>query len=79
MIINIILSFLWKLGKEWTKSFFSGEDSMLMAAIQNGWLDANVVIEESLMSFKRAGCDGILTYFALDMARRLRDGESQNI
>ncbi|WP_457851673.1 hypothetical protein [Bacillus safensis] len=44
---------------------------MLMAAIQNGWLDANI--------FKRAGCDGILTYFALDMARRLRDGESQNI
>lgn len=57
----------------------SGEYSMLMAAIQNGWLDANVVIEESLMAFKRAGCDGILTYFALDMARRLRDGESQNI
>ncbi|MCM3137604.1 hypothetical protein M3573_04870 [Bacillus safensis] len=52
---------------------------MLMAAIQNGWLDANVVIEESLMSFKRARCDGILTYFALNMARRLRDGESQNI
>lgn len=57
----------------------SGEYSMLMAAIQNGWLDANVVIEESLMAFKRAGCDGILTYFALDMAQRLRDGESQNI
>lgn len=47
----------------------SGEYSMLMAAIQNGWLDANVVIEESLMAFKRAGCDGILTYFALDMAQ----------
>ncbi|MEC1181158.1 MULTISPECIES: porphobilinogen synthase [Bacillus] len=57
----------------------SGEYSMLMAAIQNGWLDANVVIEESLMAFKRAGCDGILTYFALDMAQRLRDGESQKI
>ncbi len=57
----------------------SGEYSMLMAAIQKGWLDANVVIEESLMSFKRARCDGILTYFALDLARRLRDGESQNI
>nr|WP_273700899.1 hypothetical protein [Bacillus australimaris] len=42
-------------------------------------LSSNVVIEESLMAFKRAGCDGILTYFALDMARRLRDGESQNI
>lgn len=54
----------------------SGEYSMLMAAIQNGWLDANVVIEESLLAFKRAGCDGILTYFAVDMARRMRDGES---
>lgn len=54
----------------------SGEYSMLMAAIQNGWLDANLVIEESLLAFKRAGCDGILTYFAVDMARRLRDGES---
>ncbi|MFX3650383.1 MAG: porphobilinogen synthase [Paenibacillus sp.] len=54
----------------------SGEYSMLMAAIQNGWLDANVVIEESLLAFKRAGCDGIMTYFAVDMARRLRDGES---
>ncbi len=52
---------------------------MLMAAIQNGWLDVNVVIGELLMSFKRAGCAGILTYFALDMAPRLRDGESQNI
>ncbi len=54
----------------------SGEYSMLMAAIQNGWLEANLVIEESLLAFKRAGCDGILTYFAVDMARRLRDGES---
>ncbi|MEC1413286.1 hypothetical protein ACQKIG_06440 [Bacillus safensis] len=35
-------------------------------------------MEESLMSFKRAGCDGILTYFALDMARRLRDGQNEN-
>lgn len=54
----------------------SGEYSMLMAAIRNGWLDANIVIEESLLAFKRAGCDGILTYFAVDMARRLRDGDS---
>jgi porphobilinogen synthase len=49
----------------------SGEYSMLMAAVQNGWLDGDRVIEESLIAFKRAGADGILTYFALDMARKL--------
>src|SRR5690606_22504665 len=38
----------------------SGEYAMLQAAIQNGWLDGDKVIEESLMAFKRAGCDGIL-------------------
>ena len=42
----------------------SGEYAMLMAAAQNGWLDEKAVILESLMSFKRAGCDGVLTYFA---------------
>jgi len=42
----------------------SGEYAMLMAAVQNGWLDEKRVILESLTSFKRAGCDGILTYFA---------------
>ncbi len=50
----------------------SGEYSMLMAAVQNGWLDGDRVIEESLIAFKRAGADGILTYFALDMAKRLK-------
>ncbi len=50
----------------------SGEYAMLQAAIQNGWLDADKVILESLLSFKRAGADGILTYYALDAARRLR-------
>ncbi|NNE23884.1 MAG: porphobilinogen synthase [Rhizobiales bacterium] len=49
----------------------SGEYSMLMAAVQNGWLDGDRVIEESLIAFKRAGADGILTYFALDMAKKL--------
>jgi porphobilinogen synthase len=52
----------------------SGEYAMMMAAIQNGWLDANVVVLETLLAFKRAGCDGILTYFALDAARQLRNG-----
>ncbi|MCH2094695.1 MAG: porphobilinogen synthase [Rhodobacteraceae bacterium] len=42
----------------------SGEYAMLQAASQNGWLDGDKVILESLMAFKRAGCDGILTYFA---------------
>ena len=42
----------------------SGEYAMLMAAAQNGWLDERSVVLESLMAFKRAGADGILTYFA---------------
>ena len=42
----------------------SGECAMIMAAAENGWIDEKRVILESLMSFKRAGCDGILTYFA---------------
>ncbi len=49
----------------------SGEYAMIMAAVQNGWLDGDRVIPESLLSFKRAGADGILTYFAMDMAKRL--------
>jgi porphobilinogen synthase len=49
----------------------SGEYAMLMAAAQNGWLDGNKVMLESLMCFKRAGCDGILTYFAPEAARIL--------
>ncbi len=49
----------------------SGEYAMFQAAIQNGWLDADKVIMESLLTFKRAGCDGILTYFAPEAARRL--------
>jgi porphobilinogen synthase len=49
----------------------SGEYAMLMAAAENGWLDGDKVMLESLMAFKRAGCDGILTYFAPRMARAL--------
>ena len=49
----------------------SGEYAMLKAASQNGWLDGEKVILESLLAFKRAGCDGILTYFALEVARKL--------
>ena len=50
----------------------SGEYAMHMAAFQNGWLQQEPVMLESLMAFKRAGCDGILTYFALAAARALQ-------
>ncbi|HEY4265225.1 MAG TPA: porphobilinogen synthase [Micropepsaceae bacterium] len=50
----------------------SGEYSMLMAAIERGWLEHERAIEESLTAFKRAGADGIITYFARDIARRLK-------
>ncbi|WP_272007401.1 porphobilinogen synthase [Roseovarius sp. ZX-A-9] len=49
----------------------SGEYAMIMAAAQNGWIDGDRAMAESLMAFKRAGCDGILTYFAPAMARAL--------
>jgi porphobilinogen synthase len=49
----------------------SGEYAMLKAAAQNGWLDHDAVMMESLLAFKRAGADGILTYFALEAARLL--------
>jgi len=52
----------------------SGEYAMLKAAAANGWLDGDAVMMESLLAFKRAGADGILTYFALDAARKLRQG-----
>jgi porphobilinogen synthase len=51
----------------------SGEYAMLKAAAANGWLDHDAVMMESLMAFKRAGADGVLSYFALDAARWLRD------
>ncbi len=50
----------------------SGEYAMLKAAAQNGWLDHDAVMMESLVAFKRAGADGILTYFAIDAARLLQ-------
>jgi len=50
----------------------SGEYAMLQAAARNGWLDGEAVMMESLLAFKRAGADGVLTYFALDAARKLR-------
>lgn len=52
----------------------SGEYAMIMAASENGWIDHDRVMLESLMAFKRAGCDGILTYFAPAAARLLAKG-----
>ena len=50
----------------------SGEYAMLKAAAQNGWLDHDAVMMESLLAFKRAGADGVLTYFAIQAARKLQ-------
>jgi porphobilinogen synthase len=50
----------------------SGEYAMLKAAAQNGWLDERACVMESLLAFKRAGADGVLTYFAMDVARWLK-------
>lgn len=52
----------------------SGEYAMLKAAALNGWLDEKACVLESLLAFKRAGADGILTYFALDAAQWLKNG-----
>ena len=52
----------------------SGEYAMLKAAAANGWLDHDAVMMEALLAFKRAGADGVLSYFALDAARLLKTG-----
>ena len=48
---------------------------MIAAAGQNGWVDQDKVMMETLAAFKRAGCDGVLTYFAPQVARACRDGQ----
>jgi porphobilinogen synthase len=53
----------------------SGEYAMIKAAAQNGWLDHDAVMMESLLAFKRAGADGILTYFALEAARLIQSSK----
>ncbi|MEL7116795.1 MAG: porphobilinogen synthase, partial [Pseudomonadota bacterium] len=50
----------------------SGEYAMLKGAAANGWLNGEKVMFESLLAFKRAGCDGILTYFAPEVARLMK-------
>jgi len=52
----------------------SGEYAMIMAAVQNGWIEHERAMMESLMGFKRAGANGVLTYFAVEAAERLRRG-----
>ena len=54
----------------------SGEYAMIKAAAANGWLDHDAVMMETLLAFRRAGADGVLTYFALDAARLLKAGSS---
>ncbi len=51
----------------------SGEYAMLKAAAQNGWLDERACVLETMLGFKRAGADGVLTYYAMDIARWLKD------
>jgi len=54
----------------------SGEYSMLKAASQNGWLDEQAVVMESLLAFKRAGADGVLTYYAKVVAQWLKKAKA---
>jgi porphobilinogen synthase len=70
------LDLVWRVRKNFGVPTFayqvSGEYSMLVAAIERGWLERDRVILESLVGFKRAGASGILTYFARDAAKLLR-------
>ena len=54
----------------------SGEYAMLKASSQNGWLDEKAVVMESLLAFKRAGADGILSYYAMEVARWIQENKS---
>jgi porphobilinogen synthase len=70
------LDIVWRVKDEFRVPTFayqvSGEYAMLKAAAANGWLDHDAVMMEALLAFKRAGADGVLSYFALDAARLLR-------
>lgn len=57
----------------------SGEYAMIKAAAANGWLDGERVMDEAMLGFKRAGCDGIITYAALEVARRIKAGTSHGM
>ena len=70
------LDILWRIKEAFGMPTFayqvSGEYSMIMAAVQNGWLDADRAMIEALTAFKRAGADGVLTYFAPKVAEQIR-------
>src|SRR5262249_43606728 len=72
------LDVLWRVKQAFGLPTFayqvSGEYAMLMAAAGNGWLDGEKAMAEALLGFKRAGADAVLTYAALDTARRLKAG-----
>jgi porphobilinogen synthase len=72
------LDILWRVKQEFQRPtavyHVSGEYAMLKAAAQNGWIDEKACVLETLMAFKRAGADAILTYYAIDAARWLRKG-----
>ena len=72
------LDILWRIKQHFAKPTFayqvSGEYAMMKAAAQNGWLDEQAVVLESLLAFKRAGADGILSYYALQAAQWLKNG-----
>ncbi|HWU63842.1 MAG TPA: porphobilinogen synthase [Ensifer sp.] len=69
------LDIVWRMKQEFGLPVFayqvSGEYSMVKAAAANGWIDGQRVMMEQLLCFKRAGCDGILTYFAVEVAKIL--------
>lgn len=71
------LDVLWRVKERFEMPTFvyqvSGEYAMIKAASQNGWLDEKACVLESLLAFKRAGADGILSYFSLDVARYLKE------
>lgn len=72
------LDICWRLKQEFGLPTFayqvSGEYTQIKAAAMNGWIDGDRVMMETLLCFKRAGCDGILTYFAIEAAKKLARG-----
>jgi porphobilinogen synthase len=72
------LDIVWRVKKEFGLPTYayqvSGEYSMIMAAVERGWLDHDRAMMEALMAFRRAGCNGVLSYFALSAARLLKAG-----
>jgi len=72
------LDVLWRVKEAFSMPTFvyqvSGEYAMIKAAAGNGWLDGERAMMEGLLAFKRAGADGILTYAAIDAAKRLKSG-----